>query len=172
MSMTKLKLCIIIAITVASVATPWVLRHRADIVLAQKAEALRQQADQLARLGVESNRLSNLTASAKSSRPLSNEQLLELLRLRSELGKLRLQTSAIQRLQEENSRLELRSSAAQNANTPKSVGERIEDLSRDTIGAMKDILAELSAVTESVPPGNEMKGFKMYHLDGCRRAAH
>jgi len=32
--------------------------------------------------------------------------------------------------------------------------------------------AYVSAVSQSVPPGNEMNGFKMYHLDGCYSAAH
>jgi alpha-L-rhamnosidase len=31
---------------------------------------------------------------------------------------------------------------------------------------------QVSAVTQSVPPSVEMKGFKMYHLGGCRRATH
>ncbi len=46
------------------------------------------------------------------------------------------------------------------------------EIVRRYVARLRQEQASLSAVSESVPPGNEMNGFKMYHLEGCLRAAH
>jgi len=93
-TVTKLKAGIIAAIVVAGVATPLVIQHQAQVKLAEKDSLLRQQSEQLAQLVSESQRLSNLLAQASPSRSLPSDQLMELLRLRSEVGALRQQARA------------------------------------------------------------------------------
>ena len=120
MGMTKLKLCVISAIVVASVATPLVLQHQAQIKLREDNQALRQQSDQLA---AENARLSNLAARANSARAVASEQPSELLRLRGEVGVLRQQKSEAERLLEATRQLRAgltnsQSAQATNAPTP------------------------------------------------------
>jgi len=88
-TMTKLKLGIIGAIAVAGVATPLVIQHQAQVRLREENASLRQQAGEKDQLAVENQRLSNQLAEAKTSRPLADDQLSELLKLRAEVGTLR-----------------------------------------------------------------------------------
>src|SRR5690349_7153327 len=78
MSMTKLKLGVISAVAVASVATPLVIQHQTQTRLRAENQSLRQRVDDLAGENV---RLSNLAAPANSSQ-LSKDQLSELMKLR------------------------------------------------------------------------------------------
>ncbi len=87
--LTKLKLGIIGAIAVAGVATPLVIQHLAHVKLREENASLRQQAGEKDQLAVENQRLSNQLAEAKTSRPLADDQLSELLKLRAEVGTLR-----------------------------------------------------------------------------------
>ena len=87
--MTKLKAGIIVAVVLASVATPLVIQHHAQVKLAEKDRVLQQQSEQLAYLESERQRLSNLVAQASPSRSLPDDQLGELLRLRNEVSALR-----------------------------------------------------------------------------------
>ena len=112
MKTTALKLGIVCAVVLAGIATPMVIKHNAAVSLRENNAALRQQADRLAQLAGENQRLSNLVAQAKP--PLSDEQFRELLRLRGEMGMLRRQTNAIQKLRAENRRLAARLATAQN----------------------------------------------------------
>src|SRR5204862_4713392 len=86
MAATKLKTGVISAIVVASVVTPLVVQHQAQARLRDQDESLRQRADQLAKLQADNEQLTKLLAAAKNSRPLSNDQLGELMRLRGEVG--------------------------------------------------------------------------------------
>jgi RNA polymerase sigma factor (sigma-70 family) len=90
MATTKLKTGVIGAIVVASVVTPLVVQHQAHARLRDQDEALRDRTDRLSRLQEENERLSNLFAQANKSPALSNEEFSELLRLRGEVGRLRL----------------------------------------------------------------------------------
>ncbi len=85
--MTKLQLGIVSALVVAGVATPLVIQHQASTKLLEKDAFLRQQADQLAQLTAENQRLSNLVAASKTARPPAGDQR-ELLRLRAEVSRL------------------------------------------------------------------------------------
>jgi len=89
MATTKLKTGVISAIIVASVVTPLVVQHQAQARLRDQDESLRQRADELAKLQANNEQLSKLVAQAKSPRPLTNDQLSELMRLRGEVGRLR-----------------------------------------------------------------------------------
>ena len=89
MATTKLKTGIVSVIVVASVVTPLVVQHQAQARLRDQDEALRQGADQLAKLQADNEQLSKRLAAAKNSRPPSNDQLSELMRLRGEVGRLR-----------------------------------------------------------------------------------
>src|SRR5439155_21440550 len=82
MAATKLKTGVISAIVVASVVTPLVVQHQAQARLRDQDEALHQQANHLAKLQAENERLSNLLSQAKDSRSPSDDQLSELMRLR------------------------------------------------------------------------------------------
>ena len=87
-TMTKLKFSIISAIAVTGVATPLLIQYQAQVKLRERDGALRQQADQLAQLTSENQRLSNFLVQAKTARPAPSDQS-ELLRLRAEVSGLR-----------------------------------------------------------------------------------
>ncbi len=88
MAATKFKTGVISAIVVASVVTPLLVQHQAQARLRDQDAALQQQADKVAGLKADNERLSNLLAMAKNPRPLSSNQLSELMRLRGEVGRL------------------------------------------------------------------------------------
>jgi RNA polymerase sigma factor (sigma-70 family) len=101
MNMTKLKLGLC-AIVVIGASTALTVQHQSREKLLAANESLLQQVAQL-KAGNET--LSNVAAQAKTSSPLPNEQLNELLRLRSEVGMLRQQTNELARLRSENQKL-------------------------------------------------------------------
>jgi hypothetical protein len=103
--MNKFKIAIVAIIVAASAAVSITIQHRAQIKLREQSESLRQQADEVAQVSAENERLSNLIGSVKSPRPLSREQLTELLRLRSEVGQLRNLATIRPKLQETNAQL-------------------------------------------------------------------
>jgi hypothetical protein len=72
-------------------------RENAD--LRQKNTCLKQQLDRLSELEADNHRLSNLVAQADATK--SNPQLLEVLRLRNEVGILRRQTNEFQQAQQD-----------------------------------------------------------------------
>lgn len=102
-TMTKLKAAIIGTIAVASVATTVVIQQNAQSRLRAENESLRQQVAQLTQAADESAAAAK--ASAQSSNALSDQQLRELLRLRSEVGALRTQKNELEKLKTENRRL-------------------------------------------------------------------
>jgi hypothetical protein len=79
------------------------VQHGAISRLQAENGSLREENGQLAWLGIENQRLSNLVSQA--NRSLSGEQLSELLKLRSEVGFLRKQTNELGRSQAENHQL-------------------------------------------------------------------
>jgi RNA polymerase sigma factor (sigma-70 family) len=89
MASTKLKSGIIGAIVVASVVAPLMVQHQAQAQLRDRDGALGRQADQMARLTAENQRLSNVLAGVPSPRALSAKEFTELLRLRGAVGRLR-----------------------------------------------------------------------------------
>jgi hypothetical protein len=86
--MTRLQFSILSAVILAGGTACWVAEHSARTRLLQKNESLRQQADQLALLAAENERLNNSLASGKLPASLSTAELRELLRLRNQVGQL------------------------------------------------------------------------------------
>jgi RNA polymerase sigma factor (sigma-70 family) len=117
-AMTTFQKAFITVTIAAGVVTPLVIQHQAQVKLRHQNEVLRQQNEQLAGLPVENDRLSNLLAQARISQKPATNDLSELLRLRGEVGSLRLQTNDLQRLQSENQLLKsaLAKAATNNAN--------------------------------------------------------
>ena len=112
MTATKLKTAIIGAIAAAGVATTLVIQHQAQAKMRQADATLRQQADQLAQLQAEHDRLSNRLP--RTNRSFADDRLSELLRLRSEAAMLRQQTNGLAALQEENRRMREQNSQQSN----------------------------------------------------------
>lgn len=102
MTMTHVKIMTATVALVAGVATPMVLQHQANVRLRQENDVLREQTsglNELERLRAENAQLSKLQAAG------TNDQLLELMRLRGEVGVLKQQVAEIPKLREENARL-------------------------------------------------------------------
>ena len=122
MTTTKLKTGIIGTIAAASVATTLVIQHQAQARMRAADASFRQQADELARLQSERERLANLLAQA----PGADDRSSELLRLRDEAAMLRPQTNDLAALQEENRRLrEQKAQRSDQAKTPLQLKEEV-----------------------------------------------
>jgi uncharacterized protein YigA (DUF484 family) len=87
--MTKIKLTILSAVVVASVAAPLMIQHWSQVQLRQENKVLRQQIGQLGQLATENERLSNLVAQGNISQVLPKNDQADLLRLRGEVTRLR-----------------------------------------------------------------------------------
>ncbi|PYK96068.1 MAG: hypothetical protein DME19_20925 [Verrucomicrobia bacterium] len=105
MTMTKLKLGIISALAVATVATPVAIQHQTQTKLRAENQSLREQVEQLTQLKAENERLSHQLAQSNGSH-LSKDQLSELMKLRGEVGLLRRQTSELEKLRNANRQLQ------------------------------------------------------------------
>ena len=84
------------------VAIWMVVGHQDRLRLREENKTLRQQLAQMASLGAENERLSNLVSGLNLSRSVSSDQLRELLRLRGEVGVLRQQSKALETQHNEN----------------------------------------------------------------------
>jgi hypothetical protein len=87
-------LSVLCAIAVLGVSIWVAIGYQTRLSLEEENQGLRQQVDQMAELVAENERLSNLVAQASQSRPLSEDQMRELVRLRGEVGALRQQGKA------------------------------------------------------------------------------
>jgi hypothetical protein len=143
MTTATLRFALVSALVGAGAAAPWLIRHSAQVEWRERDESLRQQARQLSQLAAETERLSNLVAQPQPPRPLSQEQLRELLRLRNEITWLRQQTNLAHQLQEENRQSLAGATGAQNQQTQLSPEALAEQLSSETTEAMKNLLAAL-----------------------------
>jgi RNA polymerase sigma factor (sigma-70 family) len=96
MAMSKLKVGLIGAVVVAGVATPLVIQNQSQSKLRAENQQLRQQntqlAEQMTPLAAENTRLSNLIAQAREYRSLQPSQSNELLKLRGEVARLRMES--------------------------------------------------------------------------------
>jgi hypothetical protein len=101
--MSKGKIALGAGLVVAGILVA--LAHRATKELRTENRALQQQVGQLARLGEEHQRLSNLVAQARDRASLPEDEFRELLRLRGEIGGLRSQRDEVEKLRAENLRL-------------------------------------------------------------------
>ena len=103
--MTRLTLGLIGGIALAGIAASVVIQQAGQANLRQKAEASRRQAEQIAHLSADNQRLSNLVARTANSQTLAPNQLSELLRLRGQIGLLRQTAGEHTRLQAVNQQL-------------------------------------------------------------------
>jgi hypothetical protein len=144
--MEKLRLVMAIALVIASVAIPVVLWRSARSGLQEAKELSTKEADEVAQLTEDNQRLSNFVGQAKPS--LSTEEAQELLRLRSEIGRLRDEMREADKLREENQLLKMPSPAMAALQAPRSAAELETELSTQTIDAMKNICKELPVVLQ------------------------
>jgi RNA polymerase sigma factor (sigma-70 family) len=89
MSMTKLKVGIVATLVVGGMAVPWVLQQQTQSELRVAREALQQQRDLNTQLTADHERLSNRVTRVSPAPPANEGPSLELLALRSEVGRLR-----------------------------------------------------------------------------------
>jgi len=85
----KLRLGILGAILTAVLVSPWLIQKRAGGRLLSKQVTLQQQVVLLEQLSAENERLSNSVARLKSSHSLTDAEVIELMKLRAEVGQLR-----------------------------------------------------------------------------------
>ena len=97
MTLTKLKIAVGSAIAVAALAVPVVVQHQSLAKLRDENQTLRQQAAQAAPFQAENQGLSNSVPQSATAPALSQSQMLELASLRSEVGRLRLQSNEVAR---------------------------------------------------------------------------
>ena len=102
MSMTKFQLSLGV-IVVGSLAAAVAIQHQIESKVRGENQALRQQ---LAGLATDNESLSNRLQQVTPTKPLTDDQFRELLRLRGEVGKLRQQTNLLGTLREEIRRLQ------------------------------------------------------------------
>src|SRR5215471_8361212 len=103
--MNKIFIGIVVIAVAAAATVSLAIRRSTRTALQERCQSAQQQADQIARLSADNERLSNLVAQLKSSRSLSKEQLTELLKLRNEAGQLRGTATEKEPLQAANARL-------------------------------------------------------------------
>ena len=143
----KLKCVPVLAMVAASIVLPLSVQHHVHIKLREKDEALRRGAGQVEQSAAENERLSNSVAQA-NAQSLAGDQLLELLKLRSEVSQLRAQAASLQKLSEENQRLQIQSARPQQPGISMSAAERNDQLAIETVQAMKNIVAALPAALQ------------------------
>ena len=90
-AMTTFQKTIIVAAVALGVSAPLFIEHRAQARLRDENQSLREQLKQQAEIGVKNEQLTALLEQAAQSnaQSLPQNQLNELLRLRSEVGRLR-----------------------------------------------------------------------------------
>ena len=89
----------------AGMAVSLAIWHSGQAKLCEKAEACRQQAEEIAGLSKENESLSNQVTNARAAQSLTPEELSELLRLRGQVGRLRQTDKEEAQLQATNARL-------------------------------------------------------------------
>ena len=101
MAWTKAKSTVAGLLVAACLIVPFIIQHQSRAAARETDEALRQQAEQLAKLRAEHDRLSSVARDLT----LSKSQLDDLGKLRAEVGTLRQQAAEVARLKEQNRQL-------------------------------------------------------------------
>jgi RNA polymerase sigma factor (sigma-70 family) len=94
MTMTKLKVGVIVALVAGGVAIPLMMQHQAQSKLREENEALRQSAEQSKKLAAENERL-KLASQSSTPEPTDDKAARELVKLRGEVGKLRTENANV-----------------------------------------------------------------------------
>ena len=104
MNIAKWIIVVLTVAVIASVTALWTVQRQAQVRLRGENESLQRQLERMAQLETDNSQLSNIVAQADGSH--SNQQLMELLKLRNEVGMLRRQTNEFQKLREQNEQLQ------------------------------------------------------------------
>lgn len=96
---------LLIALLFLGAGMAFFLQHRSQVTLDRENQSLRQRIEELSQLVSENGRFSRPVAQATPSGSLSNGLFLELLRLRGEVGRLRVESREAEKLRNENQRL-------------------------------------------------------------------
>ena len=102
---TQLRFAIVAGMLTVSVVACGIIQYRAKAVSRERDLVWRDQAQRLISLTAENQRLSNLVEQVKNERLLPAEQFRDLLRLRGEIGQLRLSETEQKELQKTNAQL-------------------------------------------------------------------
>jgi hypothetical protein len=102
MTLTQLKLGVT-ALAVAGATTALVVQHQAQTRLHEENTSLHRQ---LTQLQADNESLSNRLTATGDGKPLSDEQMNELLKLRGEVGMLRKQVNEFQKSEQNRARME------------------------------------------------------------------
>lgn len=96
----KLKVAVVGILLIAAGVAPWLIQRQSNIKLQDRINALQVQVDHLTQQRPENDLVSSRFA--QTNAPLPNEELHELLKLRSEVGLLRQQTNELRKLLTQN----------------------------------------------------------------------
>ncbi len=132
------------AVAAVSLAIPLAMHCIGRVRLREESELLRQNVQKIERLEETNARLTRLAGQAKAQ-SLTDEQLLELMRLRREAGELRGRLKTAQELREENLHLRAGTSVDQHPLDRMSQAQLEQALSAQTVSALKGISLELQA---------------------------
>ena len=96
--MSKVKICALSALLIASATTPLVVQQQKLWRLREENQSLQHQVEQTGALRDENEKLSKQLSESRLGQDLSKSQLAELLRLRGEVGLLRRDSQELARL--------------------------------------------------------------------------
>ena len=126
---------------IAAIAAILVFQWRLRTADRQKDETLARQAERVAQLESENERLSNLVAQASDAASANPDPSPELLRLRSEVGALRQQINELGGLRKENVRLSQVAAVAQTNQIP--VEDQLVLRQTHTVDAITTLLSAI-----------------------------
>jgi hypothetical protein len=135
---TKLKIGILSLLVVVGMAALLVFGDHLRAKMRERDEALLRQADRIARLEAENERLSNFVAHATSSVRPAREPSRELLRLRGEVGVLQQQTNELGELRKE--KIRLSQAVAESETNQVSAEDQVIVRQNHAVGAMTTLL--------------------------------
>jgi hypothetical protein len=118
MKETMVKFCAVVFLLAASILSPWWLWHGAQVKAQERREALRQQAEHTAQLNAENERLHRQAALARNRQTLPDAQQRELMKLRSDIGRLRAAVKETEKLRESNQKLRLAAAKTEPTSSP------------------------------------------------------
>jgi hypothetical protein len=139
------RLAVAHGIAALSVVLPLTLWYRAQDRLLELNDSRQQQAEEIARLTFENERLAVHAGRIQPPRALTGNERLELLSLRSEVGRLRLQTNRVEQLRADNQRLQAQPDIAVGP-ALLSAAEAQEQLKTQTAAALQELSVALQPV--------------------------
>jgi hypothetical protein len=104
MSATKWIKIVVTVAAIVGATSVWMVQDQTEHRLRVENESLQVRLEQMAQLEIANKQLSNIVTQPDGA--LSNQQLMELLKLRNEVGMLRRQTNELQKLREQNAQLQ------------------------------------------------------------------